>query len=360
MGTTFNASVIDKGSLVREQEVFDVAAVDAWLKNIRPELAGLPQVTQFLGGASNWTYRLEYDNADFILRRPPAGTKTQSAHNMKREYDLQAALKAVFPTVPTMVGYCDDEHIMGTEFYVMNRIAGIIPRKNLPRGVELSEQEVRTLCTNMLDQLIQLHQVDYKKAGLENLGKGTGYIKRQVSGWNERYKKAKTWQVPRATFLMRWLEEHRPQQEHLCITHNDFRFDNLILNPEQPTDILAVLDWELATIGDPLMEVGNMLAYWVQADDDRVARATRRQPTHLKGMLTRQEVINYYCDKTGQSGIDMTFYEVFGLFRLSVIAQQIYYRYAHKQTNNPAFKNFWFVVHYLHWRAKRLIKQRQQ
>lgn len=351
--------MIDLGSPVREQEVFGVDAVDSWLQEIQPALLGKPQVTQFLGGASNWTYRLKYENADFILRRPPAGTKAKSAHNMKREYDLQRALKPVFATVPTMVGYCDDEQVIGSEFYVMQRIAGIIPRKNMPRSVNLTPAQVRTLCTNMLDQLVQLHQVDYKAAGLAELGKGTGYIERQVTGWNKRYRQAKTWQVPRANYLMNWLVTNMPSQERLCLTHNDFRFDNLILNPDNPTDILAVLDWELATIGDPLMEVGNMLAYWVQADDDNIARATRRQPTHLKGMLTRQEVIDYYCQQTGQSGADMTFYEVFGLFRLSVIAQQIYYRYHHKQTDNPAFKNFWFVVRYLHWRAKRLIKQRQ-
>lgn len=357
--TAKKETVIDTGLPVREQEAFDIHAVDSWLKRIQPELQGMPEVTQFLGGASNWTYRLAYVNGDYILRRPPAGTKAKSAHNMQREFELQAALKPVFPAVPTMVGYCGDDQLIGTEFYVMERIAGIIPRKNLPRGVALTTEQVRTLCTNMLDQLVQLHQVDYRAAGLTKLAKGSGYVERQVLGWNERYRKAKTWNVPKASYLMKWLVANMPTEETLCLTHNDFRFDNLILDPEQPTNILAVLDWELATIGDPLMEVGNMLAYWVQADDDSIARATRRQPSHLKGMLTRQEVIAYYCAKTGQSGVDMTFYEVFGLFRLSVIAQQIYFRYYHKQTTNPAFKNFWFVVRYLHWRAKRLIKQRQ-
>ncbi|RUO43983.1 phosphotransferase family protein [Aliidiomarina taiwanensis] len=355
--TAGKAQGIDLGEPVREAESFDEAAVDTWLKARHPELIGSPEVTQFTGGASNWTYRLAYSNGDYILRRPPLGTKAKSAHNMEREFRIQQALKPQFSPIPPMVDYCSDTSFIGTDFYVMERIAGIIPRKNFPRPVTLAENQVHRLCENMLDTLIQLHQVDIEAANLAHLGKGSGFVARQVTGWNQRYQQSRTWNVPRATRLMHWLEDHMPSQESLCMTHNDFRFDNLILDPKDPTNILAVLDWELATIGDPLMEVGNMLAYWVQADDDRIARATRRQPTHLKGMLTRQQVIDYYCDKTGQDHVDMTFYEVFGLFRLSVIAQQIYYRYYHKQTRNPAFKNFWFVVRYLQWRANRRIKQ---
>lgn len=350
------SSVIDTGVAVREQEAFDVAAVDAWIKSKRPDIEGEPELTQFPGGASNWTYRLAYNNADLILRRPPAGTKAKSAHNMQREHDLQLMLKKHYTVVPNMLGYCEDTSLIGTDFYVMERVEGIIPRKNMPRDLELSEAQVRTLCTNMLDQLIALHKVNYIEAGLDAIGKGEGYIDRQVSGWNQRYSKAKTWNVPSGKKIMQWLEDNKPQQEMLCVTHNDFRFDNLVLNAEDPTEILAVLDWELATIGDPLVEIGNLLAYWVQADDDKVAKATRRQPTHLKGMLSREEVIDYYCEKMGLGKIDMTFYQVFGLFRLSVIAQQIYYRYYHKQTRNPAFKNFWFVVHYLHRRCRKLMR----
>lgn len=358
MATTSNnnPAAIDVGVPVNASEQFPVAAVSAWIRSKMPDLVGTPEVTQFMGGASNWTYRLEYENADLILRRPPAGTKAKSAHNMQREHDIQLMLKKHYPVVPKMVGYCGDTSILGCDFYVMERIAGIIPRKNMPRGVNLSPAEVRLLCTNMLDQLIALHQVDYRSAGLDAIGKGEGYIDRQVSGWCERYKKAKTWNVPSGKRIMRWLHENKPSQERLCITHNDFRFDNLVLNPDNPTEILAVLDWELATIGDPLVELGNLLAYWVQADDDSVAKATRRQPTHLPGMLTRAEAVQYYCEKMGYNDVDMRFYEIFGLFRLSVIAQQIYYRYHHKQTRNPAFKNFWFVVHYLHRRCRKLMR----
>lgn len=338
---------------VRPGEELDAARVDAWLKSQIPDLRGMPRITQYAGGASNWTYRLAYDSHDLILRRPPAGTKAKSAHDMGREYRLQKALKPVFPYVPEMLAHCADESVIGAEFYIMRRIDGIIPRKQL--GVELPPAAVRTLCLQFLDRLVALHKVDYVAAGLEHLGKGAGYTRRQVEGWSERYRKARTWNVPRGTKVMQWLADHIPANERICITHNDFRFDNIVLDRGDPTRIIGVLDWELATLGDPLMDLGNTLAYWIEAGDDFVARSTRRQPTHLPGMLTRREVVDYYAAQTGFSPHDWTFYEVFGLFRVSVIAQQIYYRYHHKQTRNRAFKNFWVVVNYLQWRCRRLM-----
>ena len=154
---------------------------------------------------------------------------------------------------------------------------------------------------------------------------------------------------------MRWLAANLPAQERICVTHNDFRFDNVVLDPADPIRVIGVLDWELATLGDPLMDLGNTLAYWVEAGDDFLAQGTRRQPTHLPGMLTRREVIDYYCGRMGFDAHDFAFYEVYGLFRLSAIAQQIYYRYHHGQTRNPAFKRFWLFVNYLHWRCRRAI-----
>lgn len=353
---TTTQSFEDVASAVRDGEQLPETQLAQWLQQQLPYLQGPMQVTQYSGGASNWTYRLQFSNADLILRRPPAGTKAKSAHDMGREYRIQKALKPVFPYVPSMHVYTDDTSIIGDEFYVMERIAGIIPRKNLPRKLQLTEQQTRQLCEHALDVLIELHQVDIEAAGLTDLAKGAGYTERQVTGWCERYRKAKTWNVPSGKGIMRWLHANMPSHETICMTHNDFRFDNLVLDSENPTQIIGVLDWELATLGNPLMDLGNSLAYWIQADDDRIARSTRRQPTHLKGMLTRQQVIDYYCSKMGVNVADFRFYEVFGLFRLSVIAQQIYYRYHHKQTRNPAFKNFWFLVNYLHWRARKLMK----
>lgn len=353
------SSIIDTASQVRPGEELPVAKLDAYLKQ-HLNLSGRPEVTQFSGGASNWTYRLAYTNADIILRRGPAGTKAKSAHDMEREYRLQHALQGVYTYVPKTLHYCADSSVIGSDFYIMERLVGIIPRRNMPRGLNLSSAQTTELCQHVLDCLVELHRIDIDAAGLRELAKGEGYVQRQLDGWSERYRRAKTWNVPSGRGIMKWLYANRPSQETICLTHNDFRFDNVVLAADDPTQVIGVLDWELATLGDPLMDLGNLLAYWVQADDNFIAQQTRRQPTHLPGMFTRQQVIDYYCEKLGLDPLNMAFYEVFGLFRLSVIAQQIYYRYHHGQTNNKAFKNFWFIVNYLHWRARRLIKQYQR
>ena len=351
-----NASVLDQAKAVREGESFDVARMDAWLKAQASNLQGEPEVQQFSGGASNLTYLLRYPGRDLILRRPPFGHKAKGAHDMAREYRIQEALKPVYPATPTMVALCEDPAVMDCDFYVMDRIKGIIPRANLPRGMSLSETETRQLCQGVIDKLIELHQVDYQAAGLEHIGKGAGYVKRQIDGWSHRYGKSKTWNVPGWQYVMNWLQGNMPDDVATVVIHNDFRFDNLVLDADDPQKIIGVLDWEMATLGDPLMELGTTMSYWVEADDDRLIQMMRRQPTHLPGMFTRREVVDYYCDRMNLSAENWTFYEVYGLFRLVVILQQIYYRYHHKQTRNPAFKHFWLFNHYLHWRSKRAIK----
>ncbi|MFY0576346.1 phosphotransferase family protein [Cystobacter fuscus] len=347
----------DQAGAVRKGEELDVAAVDAWLKRQEPSLEGTPEVTQYSGGASNWTYRLKYPQRDLILRRPPAGTKAKSAHDMAREFNVQKALKPVYPAVPTMVGLCQDAAVLGTDFYVMERIPGLIPRSRLPAGMTLDTAQTRRLCLNVIDKLIELHRVDPQAAGLTSLGKGPGYPRRQIEGWSERYEKARTWNVPSYRRVRDWLKANTPEDIATCVIHNDWRFDNVVLDPERPTEVIGVLDWEMATLGDPLMDLGNTLAYWVHPDDHIILRSTRRQPTHLPGMLRREEVVAYYLERMGLKPANWTFYEVYGLFRLAVIIQQIYYRYHHKQTRNPAFKNFWVLVNYLDWRCRGLIKR---
>lgn len=353
---------------VRAEDAFAVDAVADWLRghvtdtDLVGRLAGVPEVRQFSGGVSNLTYLLRYPDLDIILRRPPTGTKARGAHDMKREHDLQAALAPAFPAVPRMVGYCGDEAVIGSEFYVMERLDGTILRTRIPSSLGLDESGVRRLCENAIDLLGDLHAVDVGAVGLDRLGKGEGYVARQVSGWAGRYRKARTRDVGSFEKVIAWLEVNQPGDAGHVLIHNDYRFDNLVLAPDDPTRIVGVLDWELATIGDPLMDLGSSLAYWVQADDDRVFRKFRRQPTHTPGMLTRAEVVARYC---ARAGIDMdpqrwTFYEVFGLFRLAVIAQQIYYRYAHKQTTNPAYREFQFVVIYLEYRCRRLIREHRR
>ncbi len=340
---------------IRPGEELDVAAVDAWLRPRVPGLSGTPRVTQYAGGASNWTYRLEYDTHDLVLRRPPSGTKAKSAHDMGREFQVQKSLGPSFPYVPEMMAFCDDASVLGSDFYVMRRIDGIIPRARMP--LDLDPATTRAMCLRVVDTLVELHQVDVAKAGLTSLGKGAGYARRQITGWADRYRKAHTWNSPRFEDVIAWLEARVPEDVATCIIHNDYRLDNLVLDPADPTRVKGVLDWEMATLGDPLMDLGNSLAYWVQADDDFVARVTRRQPTHLPGMLTREEIIQRYAKRTGREPESWAFYEVYGVFRLAAILQQIYYRYHHGQTRNPAFRRFWLLAHYLEWKCKRLIRK---
>lgn len=339
-----------------------VARVDAWLQSRVPALAGspLPAVTRYPGGASNWTYRLRYPLHDLVLRRPPAGTKAKSAHDMARESQILNRLAPHYPLVPEALAYCADPAVLGGDFYVMRRIEGIILRRDPPSDLHLAPETTRRLCLNFIDALVALHRVDPRAAGLDELGRGVGYARRQVAGWTDRYRQARTGNVPRAERLMAWFQAHTPADVGRCVIHNDFRFDNVVLEREDPTHIVGVLDWEMATVGDPLMDLGGALAYWVEAGDDLLFRTLRRQPTHLPGMLTRREVVTTYCRKTGLpelSASDWTFYEVFGLFRLAAIAQQIYLRYHRRETRNPAFRHFWLYVHYLLWRCNRILRR---
>ncbi len=347
--------LLDRGAQQRAGEELPVDSLLPWLRANIAGLSGAPDITQYRGGASNWTYRLQFPGHDLILRRAPAGTKAKGAHDMAREYRLQKALKPVYPLVPDMLALCEDQQVIGTEFYVMQRIPGIILRRDLPADLNLSADATRQLCLNALDALIRLHQVDYESAGLAGLAKGAGYTQRQVEGWSHRYAKARTWNVAKGTRVMNWLRENMPAAEPLSLTHNDFRFDNLVLDAQDPTRVIGVLDWELATIGNPLMDLGNSLTYWIESGDGLFAQALRKQPTNVPGMLRRNQVLAYYSEKTNTPIRDFVFYEVFGYFRLAGIIQQIYYRYHHGQTRNPEFKRFWVWVNYLLWRCRKSI-----
>lgn len=340
----------------RPGEELPVEIVDAWLKPRLPGLSGTPRVSQYSGGASNWTYRLEYERHDLVLRRSPAGTKAKSAHDMGREFRVQEALRPHFPYVPEMIAFCDDPAILGCDFYVMRRIPGVILRGDLPPGLDLDPGGARRMCFSVIDRLVDLHGIDPKAAGLEGLGKGAGYARRQIDGWSDRWTKARTWNAPRFSHVIGWLKENTPEDVATRVVHGDYRLDNVVLDPVDPARVVGVLDWEMATLGDPLMDLGSSLAYWVEADDDFVAHRTRRQPTHLPGMPTRREVVDYYLSRTGYSPKNWAFYEVYGHFRLAVIAQQIYVRYHRGETKNPAFRWFWLLGHYLEWRCGRILR----
>ena len=354
---TMTNGLIDQPRVLREEDRFDVDAVDAWLKEQIDGLEGKPDIEQYAKGASNLTYRLGYPGRELILRRPPVGTKAKSAHNMVREFQVQRALRPAFPYVPKVLALCRDESVIGCDFYVMERLEGIILRADLPEGLNLEPEQARALSKTAIDRLIDLHQVDLEKTGLNRLGKGAGYNQRQIDGWSERFRRAKTWNVLPGKSVMRWLAERVPDEVAIRVIHGDYRFDNLVLDIDDPMNIIGVLDWELATIGDPLMDLGNSMAYWVQADDDKYFKGFRRQPTHIPGMMTRAEVVEYYCDRMELKPDNWAFYEVYGLFRLAVIAQQIYYRYHKRQTRNPNFQHFWLAVNYLLWRCRRIIKR---
>lgn len=351
------SQLLDQPGVVRSGEELDVARIDAFLKAQISDLQGTPEINQFAGGASNLTYMLHYPQRDLILRRPPFGHRAKSAHDMLREAKIMTALKPVYPYVPNVLATCSDPEVMDCDFYVMERIRGIIPRQNLPEGLNLSVEDTRKLCLSVIDKMIELHQVDYKAAGLDSLGKGDGYVTRQIDGWSDRFRKAKTDDVVDFESVMAWLKAKLPAKDvATCIIHNDFRFDNVVLNPDNPFEVIGVLDWEMATLGDPLMDLGNTLAYWVQADDDQTFQMMRRQPTNAPGMLTRQEVIDYYGEKTGYKVDNFDFYTIYGLFRLAVIVQQIYYRYYHGQTKHKTYATFGFITNYLEQRCKKLIE----
>ena len=341
---------------VRAGEELDLERLGPWLEKVVPGLSGTPKVTQYSGGASNWTYRLEYPDDDLVLRRPPAGTKAKSAHDMGREYRIQKALRPIYPLAPEVLVHCTDLEVLGTDFYVMRRVPGAVLRRRLPSSIEMPPETARRLCMNAVDALIALHAVDPAAADLSSFHRGPGYPRRQIDGWSDRFLRARTWNVPRFAKVRRWLDAHCPDDAASGVIHGDFRLDNLVIDPDEPDRILAVLDWEMATIGDPLMDLGTSLAYWIGSDDDRIARSTRRQPTHLPGMMTRDELVDAYFSRSGRERPEnWVFYEVYGLFRLAVIIQQIYYRYHHRQTRNPAFNHFWFFVWYLDRRCRRLL-----
>ena len=334
---------------VRQEDLFDIEKVHRWLSNFIPETSA-PEVMQFRSGASNLTYLLKYPNRELVLRRPPVGKKAVSAHDMKREFLIQSRLKPVYGLVPKVIALCEDHSVLGSDFYVMERIQGEIFRRDVP--ATLTKEDISIMATGLVSGLAQLHSVD--ATVLSELNKGAGYVGRQVAGWSKRYRDALTDDVPDGELVMNWLTKEQPEDVDSCIIHGDWRIDNLVFDLAEKK-LVGVLDWELATVGDPLMDLGSALAYWVDSDDEPNFASLRRQPSQLPGMPTRNEFIAKYLELSGRKCDDFTFYEVFGLFRLSVIIQQIWARYRAGQTSNPAFKGFGVGVNILINRAQGLI-----
>lgn len=347
---------MDQASEVRSGEELDLAKIDPFLRDSIPHLKGEMTVRQFPGGHSNLTYLISFKNRKMVLRRPPFGAKAKSAHDMGREYRILKALKPFFPYCPEPLAYSEDTDIMGCPFYVMEHIQGIILRRNLPKGMVLTPAQVERLFQKTVETHYALHRLDYRKIGLEGFGRPEGYIRRQVEGWSSRYRSARTPDAPDFESVMAWLNAKQPEDSsYPSIIHNDFKLDNIVLDSCDPLNIIGVLDWEMATIGDPLMDIGCSLGYWVEPGDPPQMQAMKTLPTHLEGALTRKQVVAYYSRLSGRFVDNYEFYYGFGLFRLAVIAQQIYYRFYHGQTRDPRFQSLITAVSILEKTARDLL-----
>jgi len=348
---------LDQAKAVRQGESLDAGAIAAYLKKRLPDLNGRVTVRQFHSGFSNLTYLIGVGETELVLRRPPFGKKAKTAHDMSREYRILSALKPVFPHVPQPLAYCDDPTVMDVPFYVMERLHGVILRKEPPEGLVLDAPAASRLCHEWVEVLGDLHELDYRGCGLADLGNPDGFVARQVRGWSKRYRDARTDDVPDFETVIAWLSDGMPPDNSKpALVHNDYKFDNVILAPADLTRIIGVLDWEMATIGDPLVDLGASLGYWVEPGDSDEMKLIRTLPTLCPGMLTRRQIVELYEKKTGTTIANFAWYYCFGLFRLAVIAQQIYYRFFHGQTTDKRFGMLGFAVGILEKAAVKVIE----
>ncbi|HEX3772580.1 MAG TPA: phosphotransferase family protein [Polyangiaceae bacterium] len=327
---------LDQPTVVRAEASFDVAALAAWLRAREGGLEAAPELLQFGRGFSNLTYLVRFGDRELVVRRAPPGVNIKSAHDMGREFRILSALAPAWPKVPRPVAHCDDPGVIGTPFYVMERVKGVILRAKVPEGVVLDEATLQRVSTSTCDTLAEIHTLDWRAAGLGDLGKPEGYVERQVKGWAERYKKARTDDIPEIERLGAWLEEHRPKETGATLVHNDFKYDNIVLAPDL-SRVVAVLDWEMATIGDPLMDLGTALGYWIERDDPPVFQVMVFGPTNRPGNLTRREFVERWSRATGRDATQVLFYYAFALFKLGVVAQQLYKRYVDGFTTEERF-----------------------
>jgi len=355
---TENGAPIDAPSPPRPGEELHLDRLGAYLRERLPELSGPLAVEQFPSGYSNLTYLLRAGGRELVLRRPPFGSEVETAHDMGREHRVLSRLHAVYPLAPEPYLYCDDPEVLGAPFYLMERRRGIVLRRRPPPGVELGPERAARLGEAFVDNLARLHTLDHRGVGLGELGKPEGYVERQVRGWSERYRRARTHHWPELEGVAEWLEANRPAEAAEGLLHNDYKYDNLVLDPADPTRIVAVLDWEMCTVGDPLMDLGTTLAYWVEAGDDPALRAAAFGPTALPGSPTRRQLADGYLEATGfEPPAGLVFYYAYGLFKLAGIVQQIYYRYHHGHTRDPRFAELHQLVGLLGRVASAAVEQ---
>jgi len=328
---------LDHPTNTRAGEELNLASLEPYLRNRFPGEAGALEVRQFPAGHSNLTYSLQLGARELVLRRPPFGSKVKSAHDMSREFRVLSKLHSVYNPAPGVLLYCDDDSILGAPFYVMQPVHGIILRRKLPHGLDFSTEKARRLSASFIDNLVRLHRVDYAVAGLADLGKPEGYLERQVRGWTERYYGSKTHDYLEVEKITAWMQQHQPSTAAVSLIHNDYKYDNVVLDSSDITKIVGVLDWEMCTIGDSLTDLGTALAYWVDKTDPLEIQENRWGPTTEQGSFTRAEIVHYYAQKTGCDVSHIAFYLAFARFKLAVIVQQIYYRYQQGLTKDARF-----------------------
>ncbi len=331
------SDLLDLPAPIRPGEELDLARLEPYLRRQFPNEAGELLVRQFPSGHSNLTYSLSLGARELVLRRPPFGSKVKSAHDMSREFRVLSKLHSAYVPAPEVLHYCDDESVIGAPFYLMNPIHGVIVRRQVPPSLDLSAEKARRLSESFVDNLIRLHRVDYAAVGLSDLGKPEGYLERQVRGWTERYYGSKTHDYPEVEKITAWMQQHMPSKSGVSLIHNDYKYDNVVLDSNDITKIVGVLDWEMCTIGDPLTDLGTTLAYWIDAADSEELQKNRWGPTNGPGSLTRAEIVHAYAQKTGADSSQIAFYLAFARFKLAVIVQQIYYRYHQGLTKDERF-----------------------
>jgi aminoglycoside phosphotransferase (APT) family kinase protein len=331
------AGLQDQTTPVRPGEELDLAKLEPFLRGHFPDQAGPLVVRQYPSGHSNLTYSVQLGHRELVLRRPPFGSKVKTAHDMGREFRVLSKLHDHYPPAPRVFLFCEDTSVLGAPFYLMEPIHGIILRSDVPPGLDFPPETARRVCESFLDNLAFLHGLDYNAIGLADLGKPQGYLERQVRGWIERYRGSKTDEIPEVEAISQWIQQHMPASNAAALIHNDYKYDNVVLDPNDLTKIIGVLDWEMCTIGDPLTDLGSALAYWVDASDPAEILETRWGPTTYPGSLTRAQLVQRYAQKTGRDVSNMVFYLVFARFKIAVIVQQIYYRYHQGLTHDERF-----------------------
>jgi aminoglycoside phosphotransferase (APT) family kinase protein len=320
---------------VRAGEELDLDALGVWLARNAAQVGVVAGVEQFPGGFSNLTYLLKSDRGEFVLRRPPAGVGKGPAHDMAREYRILSALATRSIPAPRPIALCEDVAVIGAPFYLMERVRGQILRG--AGGVPPAPALMRSLSESFVETLAAIHSVNASDPAIAALGKPDGYIERQISGWTKRWEASRTDDVPAMDRVAAWLASNQPESSGVCLVHNDFKYDNLVLNPSDNSKIVAVLDWEMATLGDPLLDVGTSLGYWVEAGDHPAFRSLGLGVTSLPGNFTRAELWTRYLELTGRQPMSSAFYHTFGLFKIAVIAQQIFFRYRKGLTTDERF-----------------------